>query len=309
MSKKKKLKELYPNYTILTTRSPRWTFSETTRFFPKKNDDDKTKLKIKQRPITPGPGHYKMSTFMGKEGPSFSFSKDKYNHSDAVDEAEKKKPQGPDPGVYYDIRYRPDTPLYTHGKRRGEIVSKFKKSLPPPGSYNPKYDYLSTNKTMPYWGFGPKSEKSNSSSKEKKIVKIEFPGPGSYKYNNGTFPEGPKFTMGNIIKKRKGDNYPGPGTYETIIAHLPTESSYSMGKKYENEHIKQVLKDNYPGPGSYKIKDVDMTKEITFPKDDKNKKKKFDLPGPGFYKIPTAFDYINDYTREKGSWNPTFRYV
>ena len=32
-------------------------------------------------------------------------------------------------------------------------------------------------------------------------------------------------------------------------------------------------------------------------------------PGPGSYRIPTAFDYISNMSREKGIWDPTFRYV
>ena len=82
-----------------------------------------------------------------------------------------------------------------------------------------------------------------------------------------------------------------------------------MGKKYEDEHIKQVKKDNYPGPGTYTTNDVKLTNEITFPKNGKDKRKKLELPGPGSYRIPTAFDYISDLSREKGNWNPTFRYV
>ena len=312
ISKKKRTIELNPNYTILTTKSPKWTFSETERFFPKKKNEEENTIKIKKRAETPGPGHYPMRTFMGKEGPSFSFSREKYNHADAAEEAYKKKPSGPDPGKYSDMKYRPDTPRYTHGVRREGIVSKFKRSLPSPGEYNPKYSYLSNNITLPSWGFGNKEgfnkENSKSASKEK-IVHIQFPGPGTYDVKVGRIPEGPKFSMGEITKKKKKDNFPGPGTYNSVNAHFPTEASYSMGKKYEDEHIKQVIKDGYPGPGSYKVGDVKLTNEIAFPKNQKEGRKNLNVPGPGAYRIPTAFDYISDLNREKGNWNPTFRYV
>ena len=37
--------------------------------------------------------------------------------------------------------------------------------------------------------------------------------------------------------------------------------------------------------------------------------KKFEVPGPGFYKIPTSFDRVNDMARSSGSFDPNFRYV
>ena len=55
---------------------------------------------------------------------------------------------------------------------------------------------------------------------------------------------------------------------------------------------------------------MNLTKTyITFPKDKKFKGNLFNTPGPGAYKIPTAFDYISNMSREKGVWDPNFRYV
>ena len=47
----------------------------------------------------------------------------------------------------------------------------------------------------------------------------------------------------------------------------------------------------------------------SFPKADFHQKIKFMVPGPGQYKIPTSFDYISNLTREKGMFDPTYRYV
>ena len=55
-------------------------------------------------------------------------------------------------------------------------------------------------------------------------------------------------------------------------------------------------------------------KGFTFPKEEKwdiitgTKNKNF-FPGPGDYKIPTSFDYINNITREKGIFDPKYKYV
>ena len=51
------------------------------------------------------------------------------------------------------------------------------------------------------------------------------------------------------------------------------------------------------------------TKGFSFPKAVFKNKIKFMVPGPGQYRIPTSFDYISNLTREKGMFDPTFRYV
>ncbi len=75
---------------------------------------------------------------------------------------------------------------------------------------------------------------------------------------------------------------------------------------------KKIIKKNtiFPGPGQYNVKDQQLfTKGIRFGKEKKLVDKKSDVPGPGHYKIPTAFDYVNDYTRSKGVFNPAFKFV
>ena len=49
--------------------------------------------------------------------------------------------------------------------------------------------------------------------------------------------------------------------------------------------------------------------ECRIPKGKKETSNKTFTPGPGSYKIPCRFNDINDLTRDKGIWDPTFRYV
>ena len=88
---KRKL-EIKPNYEILTTRTPKWSFGEGYSITNnKEKDKDQIKIKkIKIKPSTTEPNNY-IRTFFGKEGPSYSFSKEKYNHADDFDVAQSKK--------------------------------------------------------------------------------------------------------------------------------------------------------------------------------------------------------------------------
>ena len=107
---------------------------------------------------------------------------------------------------------------------------------------------------------------------------------------------------------------PGPGYYNLNQGRIPGGPVYTLAKKFKEkkleENNKQAIKDGYPGPGAYNVKNGSLfSKNVRFTKDKKFKDKKFVTPGPGQYKIPTAFDYINDYTRSKGVFDPTFKYV
>ena len=60
--------------------------------------------------------------------------------------------------------------------------------------------------------------------------------------------------------------------------------------------------------------DIVNNKGFSFPKAESGNKKsknknKIIYPGPGDYKIPTSFDYINNITREKGFFDPKYKYV
>ena len=308
---KRKL-EIKPNYEILTTRTPKWSFGEGYSITNNKDkENDKIKIKkIKIKPSTTEPSNY-IRTFFGKEGPSYSFSKEKYNHADDFDVAQSMKKNGPEPGKYNQLNYIPDTPSYTIGVKVIDLISKNKTKIPSAGTYDVKYDYLSHNRNLPSWSIGPKEGPSlnndNKKEEKKSINKIEIPGPGVYNYNNDSFPQGPKYSIGEIRKTKSKSELPGPGEYNSTLS--PNGTFFTFGVKGEDEHIKQVKKDNYPGPGTYDIKDVVSGKTIIISPIGKEDGKKGDYPGPGTYKIPTAFDYLSTSTRESGAWNPNFRYV
>ena len=115
--------------------------------------------------------------------------------------------------------------------------------------------------------------------------------------------------MRTLLKKIKVIDFPGPGHYDTIKEEK-SNWGYTIGKETRDEDIRKIKKEDFPGPGKYVVKDVDLVKCFTFSKSKKefvNKKDSF--PGPGSYKIPSSFNYINNMTREKGAYNPRFKYI
>ena len=99
-----------------------------------------------------------------------------------------------------------------------------------------------------------------------------------------------------------------PGKYD-VVNKKSGGPQYTISKGERDEEYKKAEKDNYPGPGSYKIKDVDLVKCFTISKNEKVLKRKDSVPGPGSYKIPSSFDYINNMARDRGSFDPRFRYI
>ena len=312
------------NLNGMSTSSPKWTFSTTERLLKRKLTKSKIiENKKKQRTQTPGPSAVR--SFFGKEGPSFSFSRVIYNHSDPLDEYAKKHYNVPDPGHYQkNLTYRPDTPSYTisNSLRPNDKKVKEKDTLLGPGHYKINYSSSSKNKKLPDWSFGKTTREDYDDNKQydkNNKPKPQNPGPGFYTYKNDLFPQGPRYTIAVLPKEAKIEVKPGPGQYNPNFNDKQSEPVYTIGRGVRPDIIKDNKKQNFPGPGFYKIQDVYLAKNVTFPKAglinseniSKNKKKykKFEVPGPGFYKIPTAYDYINDYTREKGAWDPTFRYV
>ena len=326
--KKRKISKrliLNPNYEILTTRTAQWSFGEgyaitankenIKKEKEKKNIKNKDYRNNKLRSSTPLPSNKDfIHTFFGKEGHSYTFSKEKYSHDDDFDVAQNKKKNGPEPGKYNRLKYIPDTPSYTMGRKLINLnVKKNKENNKenPLIERNIKYDFLSLNKTSPSYSFGPKEgpilNKKGIKLDSRSINKTENSTPEIRDYNNDRIPQGPKYTFGEIRKEKKKEEFPGPTDYDYKLPSSGTFFTFSV--KGEDEHIKQVLKDNYPGPGQYPIKDVYYSKNSTINPIHEKEKKKEEIPGPGAYKIPTSFDYLSTSTRESGTWNPNYRYV
>ena len=294
----------------IASTTPKWTFSKTERF-----GNRKPKSAFVRRLNVPGPGSYKTETFMGKEGPHYTFNKDIYNHTDAIDESMfKKTMKYPSPHSYFLNRiYVPDTPIYTMSKLKREEANnndKYLLTTPGPQKYYPNKYVSSTMKHFPKWTVGKADDEKNK-GKNKKIKRVQTPGPGHYNIKNGNLPNGPKYSMGQKFKKKKKELVlPGPGKYEVVSVHFPTEPKFSFGKEErKDDKLKTTIKDDYPGPNKYKQGDSKFNNVGNFGKDKRYKEQKFVTPGPGTYKIPTAFDYIADYTRQSGNFNPIFKYV
>lgn len=295
---------------VNSSASPIWTFGKTERFKKLIQKNSKSKSVVLD---VPGPGQYRHEEIFGREGPHYSFPKEKFNHSDCIDEyILKKKRNYPSPVTYSRLSYIPDMPKYSLSKiERSKLDSlemKFKTLCPGPGDYNPNNNVLSTIKSVSNCIFD-KARRNEEEIVNPKIERVEIPGPGWYNVKNGQVPEGPKFSMRGVRKIPKIKNVPGPGAYDVGNKHRNLEPSYSIGKEKRSDETKITKKNNYPGPGTYKIVDKNGAPKFTFPKYDSRKAKKVEIPGPGFYKIPTSFNYISDITRSKGSFNPNYRYV
>ena len=290
----------------ISTTTPSWSFSREPRFPYMKTENPK--IKIQQYP---GPGTYKTREYMGTEGPFFTFSKLPESHMLLDKDELKKSKQFPSVGKYLtDIKYHPDSPLYT-------ISTKFKiKKLPndkeqisPPGPiYNPNPEFSSTFYQSPKWSWAlSKAKRDQDESNKNSKRKENTPGPGEYNYKKDNIPQGPQYTMGKLLKKIKIMNFPGPGEYS--IKEKKSNWGYTMGKVERYEDLKNIEKEDLPGPGKYTVKDIDIVKCFTFSKSKKIPKRKDSFPGPGAYKIPSSFNYINNMSRERGAYNPRFKFI
>lgn len=293
----------YKEVTALETKGFKYTFPQQGRFTKIKPRNAKmVRLKV------PGPGSYNIRFLIGNEGPKYTFNKVKYSHSDEIDENMKTRTNYPSPGTYLKkIEYVPDTPKYTIPKFD---KSKIKKRNPGPGpfEYNPNIETNSVFKKVTNVIIS-KASRDENEVKNPKYKKIIIPGPGQYDIKNGEFPQGPSYTIPHLMRKIKIKVEPGPADYNANENHRSKEPSYTIGKGPRDDFIRGLKKDNYPGPGAYNTIEHNSSPKYTFPKDNINAHKKFVVPGPGFYKIPTAFDFVNDMARNTGSFDPNFKYV
>jgi len=294
------------DFKCCSTATPSWSFSHGERF-PYNKKINKNCIRIE----VPGPGAYKTKTYMGTEGPFYTFTKMKDNHIVIDNDEQKKLKQFPSVGKYLnDIKYSSDSPFYTFSNKttKVETTDKGQKITPGPGNYNPNKEISSTLPKYPIWSWSSSNVNRDEDAviKGSKKIRIVTPGPGYYENKNGKIPQGPQYTMRYLLKKAKIVDTPGPGQYNIIDSK---SGGYTISKEKRGEDLDRVKKDNYPGPGSYKVKDVDLVKCFTISKNEKTLKKRDSVPGPGAYRIPSSFDYINNMTRERGSFDPRFRYI
>ena len=291
------------DYNKICTTTPSYSFSHLPRFAYLKT----VKSKVKQQPH-PGPWAYNPKEYFGKEGPFFTFSKLPDGHKVLDPDDIRKSKENPSVGKYIsDIQYIPDYPKYSFPEKDKDKKNNDKEQRGTPGPiYNPNKDISSTMPNSPKWTWGIKivpDEKNKNKNKTK-----SSPGPGEYNYKGDNIPQGPKYTMRTLLKNIKVVDFPGPGHYN-IIKEEKGNWGYTIGKETRDEDIKKIKKEDFPGPGQYTIKDVDLVKCFTFSKSKKINKRKDSFPGPGSYKIPSSFNYISSMTREKGAYNPRFKYI
>ena len=284
---------------INTTKTPKWSFYNIERF-------SKPKSAQKEKQSFPGPGSYPIRTYIG-QGPKYTFNKDKNNHSDPEETyIIQKNKNFPGPNTYYkDLHYNPSGPIFTISKLNRENISndKYILSIPGPNSYNPNKTRTSNWTVFPMWTL----YKTDSKNKKDKSTIL---GPGKYEYKTD-IGLGPKYTIGKKLKKLKKFKSPGPGAYN-IKTDIINSPKYSIGLKLNEEEKKnpKYKEKNKKRSVLYIKSDIVNNKGFSFPKEKKNKNKnKIIYPGPGDYKIPTSFDYISNVTREKGFFDPIFRYV
>lgn len=267
---------------------PRFSFSRT-----KRPDIIRTMTPV------PGPGKYQHQEFMGNEGSKISFPR---QFSSIYEPSET-----PGPGKYNpNFMDKPNSPSYKLSTlKRKETIIESLLSTPGFEKYNPKPLLLSQRVRGPEWCIG-KSNREPSHNTER------IPGPGAYSVNNDTIPTGPKYTICGKYEVKTKECSPDPGKYDVPLTYKPKEPHFLIGKSKREEDIEyeHTKKHNLPGPGAYYYKDVPSTKELTFSKEKKLKIKKLELtPGPGNYRIPCSFNYLNEFTRLKGNYDPTFKYI
>ena len=299
-----------------SSQAPIYSFPKAERFGPSENKGKKPKSAALTRSFSvPGPGAYEHQKFIGWEGPNYSFPKEKFNHADAVDESMANKTMNyPDPTSYQkNIRYIPNSPAITisDSKKRELISDKGAVNFRGPGYYKPDKYCTSVMKHFPAWSVYKSERDESKNERGKKKENIITPGPGHYNLKQGIIPGGPMYSLAKKFKEKKINDFPGPGKYSVVNVIYPCEPKFSIGKEKKlEENKKQDNKGQIPGPGAYNIKDANLfTKCVHFTKAQKLKEKRFITPGPGQYKIPTSFDYVNDYTRSKGYFDPNYKYV
>ena len=206
------------------------------------------------------------------------------------------------------IAFISDKPKYSIPKleRKDDFNTKFRILCPGPEKYSPNINVTSAIKRSPSWLIS-KSKKLDlenySGGRQNKV------GPGSYEIKIGNIPQGPMYTINKMTPVVKIDKKPGPGAYNAKDNNRPNEPKYSIGKEQRGDDLKRVKKDAFPGPGAYKTIDLGSSPKISFPKGNNSCKNKDNVPGPGFYKIPTSFDNINSMVRSSGGFDPAFQYV
>jgi hypothetical protein len=152
------------------------------------------------------------------------------------------------------------------------------------------------------------------------IADPSVPGPGSYQLQSKIGKEGAKYTISG--KSPSGKLYsdsaftpqsvPGPGTYITTSSSpgkyfISTFKSSPIPVIAPKSHkrFKSQQDPNFPGPGSYNFEEkflktgcilskykYEGARKFSQSSREIFEKQKFEIPGPGSYKLPSEFGYV-----------------
>ena len=255
--------------------------------------------------FAPGPGAYNFKSLMGQEGTKITMGL-KLNNT--IDQGNNT----PGPGAYREsiINFYKKKPPYAKlgkSKRMFEMIKM--NTNPGPGQYSYLESEKFTKVTSPSWKIGTSLRKSLSQSD------LSLPGVGQYTISGTPGANAPKFSMRirSFISKFKND-VPGPGQYDSMNMSIYNRApSWKMGTLTRDGEFRKAIKEDFPGPGKYDTT-IDQNEAIKYKykfaiKKRFSKSKLDDNPGPGSYHIPCSFADVSNYSREKGNFNDTFKYI
>lgn len=210
--------------------------------------------------FTPGVGTYNVD--MGKpSSPTYSFNKQKFNHSMSVDKSGIfiSPEQTPGPGRYNAIRSINSThcksPSYSI---KGKPNNPLKDKTPGPGQYNNnKSSFDLTNSLNVAASFSKTQRSFNpclSPDGQRVDDRLNSPGPGRYNMSMTNRPKTPNYSIPH--QGRFNNNFsenPGPGTYYKEIDYITAGgNSYSIGRSKDRD-VFSTKNTSQVGPGQYQL--------------------------------------------------------
>lgn len=210
-------------------------------------------------------------------------------------------------------------PSFGYGSRH-RIIRK--EQSPPPGAYNPTESLKRISKSKAFtFGISREAYKKvyvNNSS----CIDFSLPGPGTYPTTEYIGREGqrstlkPKLPLSFLQVREKS---PGPCAYSALSGIHPqgkyasSKHKNSLAKVFDpvrSKRFSSVVKNACPGPGAYGsfngitgqgdyyLSTMQSTHVIRFLKGNRNNTvaapSRVQTPGPGSYRIPSDFGYIED---------------
>lgn len=178
---------------------------------------------------------------------------------------------------------------YSMGKKLESSLTNKNLCSPAPNTYQPSFSQSKFK--APQFKIGTSLRATSNDDRRAKLV----PAPGAYEIKSKAFEglEKPKFHMGQKLVFDDTQKYinsvPGPGSHDPAYKPTKTRSPvYSMGSKFDKQKDTTVI---VPGPGTYvnsaeKLKVQAPSFGFGTAKRPEVGATKFQVPGPGSYKLP-----------------------